>query len=87
MLKSKDIHIGDILKAKSKAHKLYILIESIINRTLELIWAKVLVMDEKIGFEYCVREYMIWLSDKSIYEYSKVCNVFELEAKNGYKVV
>lgn len=48
---------------------------------------KVLVMDEKIGFEYCVREYMIWLSDKSIYEYSKVCNVFELEAKNGYKAV
>lgn len=89
MLTAKDIHIGDILEVKSKTNKLHILIESIIDKTFEpfeLVWAKVLVMNEKIEFEYCIRGYMIWLSDEST-EYSKVCNVFELEAKNEHKAV
>lgn len=87
MLTAKDIHIGDLLEAKSKTNKLHILIESIIDKTFELVWAKVLVMNEKIEFEYCIREYMIWLSDKSEFEYSKICNVFELEGQNGHKTV
>lgn len=87
MLTAKDIHIGDLLEAKSKTNKLHILIESIIDKTFELVWAKVLVMNEKIEFEYCIREYMIWLSDESEFEYSKICNVFELEGQNGHKTV
>lgn len=90
MLTAKDIHIGDILEAKSKTNKLHILIESIIDKTFEpfeLVWAKVLVMNEKIKFECCIREYMIWLSDESEFEYSKICNVFELEGQNGHKAV
>lgn len=86
MLKSKDIHIGDILEAKSKTDKLYLLVESIIDRTSELVWAKVLFMDEKVGVEFTLNTYMIWFSDEST-EYSKVCNVFELEAKNEHKAV
>lgn len=86
MLKSKDIHIGDILEAKSKTDKLYLLIESIIDRTSELVWAKVLFIDEKVGVEFTLNTYMIWFSDEST-EYSKVCNVFELEAKNEHKAV
>lgn len=86
MLKSKDIHIGDILEAKSKTDKLYLLVESIIDRTSELVWAKVLFIDEKVGVEFTLNTYMIWFSDEST-EYSKVCNVFELEAKNEHKAV
>lgn len=86
MLKSKDIHIGDILEAKSKTDKLYLLIESIIDRTSELVWAKVLFIDEKVGVEFTLNTYMIWFSDEST-EYSKVCNVFELEGQNGHKAV
>lgn len=86
MLKSKDIHIGDILEAKSKTDKLYLLVESIIDRTSELVWAKVLFIDEKVGVEFTLNTYMIWFSDEST-EYSKVCNVFELEGQNGHKVV
>jgi hypothetical protein len=86
MLKSKDIHIGDILEAKSKTDKLYLLIESIIDRTSELVWTKVLFIDEKVGVEFTLNTYMIWFSDEST-EYSKVCNVFELEAKNEHKAV
>lgn len=86
MLKSKDIHIGDILEAKSKTDKLYLLVESIIDRTSELVWAKVLFIDEKVGVEFTLNTYMIWFSDEST-EYSKVCNVFELEGQNGHKTV
>lgn len=86
MLKSKDIHIGDILEAKSKTDKLYLLIESIIDRTSELVWAKVLFIDEKVGVEFTLNTYMIWFSDEST-EYSKVYNVFELEGQNGHKAV
>lgn len=86
MLTAKDIHIGDILEAKSKMDKLYLLVESIIDRTSELVWAKVLFIDEKVGVEFTLNTYMIWFSDEST-EYSKVCNVFELEAKNEHKAV
>lgn len=86
MLTAKDIHIGDILEAKSKTDKLYLLVESIIDRTSELVWAKVLFIDEKVGVEFTLNTYMIWFSDEST-EYSKVCNVFELEAKNEHKAV
>ncbi len=90
MLTAKDIHIGDILEAKSKTNKLHILIESIIDKTFEpfeLVWAKVLVMNEELEMEFTLDKYAIWLSDKSEFEYSKICNVFELEGQNGHKTV
>lgn len=92
MLKSKDIHIGDLLKMTAKYpddrfNNRYILVKSITKRHYDTVWIEALIINEDINIEYQLYDYMMWFSEESIYRYHKVYNVFELEGQNGHKAV
>lgn len=92
MLTAKDIHIGDLIKMTpnypdDRFNNYYILVKSITKRQYDTVWVEALIINEDINIEYQFYDYMIWFSDKGIYKYHKVYNVFELEGQNGHKTV